>query len=51
MKQKAPASVEAPTGAVIATAEAVATINLSMRLPAVNLKEIHSDLPQLPYRM
>jgi hypothetical protein len=44
MKQKAPISVEAPTGAVITTAEAVATRKTIMDLLAVDLKEIHSDL-------
>ena len=47
MKQKAPASVEAPTRAVITTAEAMATSICIMRFPAVDLKEIHSDLSQL----
>jgi hypothetical protein len=48
-QQKAPASVEAPTGAEIRTAEAERTLKTIIGLPAVNLKEIHSDLPQLPY--
>jgi hypothetical protein len=51
MKQEAPISVEAPTGAVITTAEAVATRDPIIGLSAVDLKEIHSDLPQLPDRM
>jgi hypothetical protein len=51
MKNKAPASVEALAGAVITTAEAMETRNPIIRLLAVNLEEIHSDLPQLPYRM
>jgi hypothetical protein len=51
MKQKNPISVEAPTGAVIITAEAAMTCNAIVGLPAVNLKEIHSDLSQLPDRM
>jgi hypothetical protein len=44
MKQKAPTSVEALTGAVITTAEAMATRNSIMDFLAVDLKEIHSDL-------
>jgi hypothetical protein len=51
MKQKAPISALTLTGAVITTAEAMATRNLIMRFLAVDLKEIHSDLSQLPYRM
>jgi hypothetical protein len=51
MKSKAPISAETPTGAVITTAEAVATRNLIIGLLAVDLKEIHSDLPFLPNRM
>jgi hypothetical protein len=49
MKQKAPINVSALTGAVITTAEAIATRNPIMRFLAVDLKEIHSDLSQLPY--
>jgi hypothetical protein len=48
MKQKAPDSVSALTGAVITTAEAMATRNSIMGFPAVDLKEIHNDLSQLP---
>jgi hypothetical protein len=51
MKNKAPVGVSAPARAVIITAEAAMTCNPIIRLLAVNLKEIHSDLPQLPYRM
>jgi hypothetical protein len=51
MKQKAPASVEAPTGAVITTAEAAMTCKPIIGVLAVDLKEIHSDLPFLPDRM
>jgi len=51
MKQKAPASVEALTRAVITTAEAMATLNSIMGFLAVDLKEIHSDVPQLPDRV
>ena len=51
MKQKAPISVEALTGAVITTAEAIATRKFIMGFLAVDLKEIHSDLPFLPDRM
>jgi hypothetical protein len=50
MKQKAPVSVEALAGAVITTAEAVATRNPIIGFLAVDLKEIHDDLPQLPDR-
>jgi hypothetical protein len=51
MKNKAPVNVEALTGAVIRTAEAVRTVNSIIRLLAVTLKENHSDLSQLPDRM
>jgi hypothetical protein len=51
MKNKAPISVEAPTGAVNPTAEAMETRNPIMGFTAVDLKEIHSDLPFLPDRM
>ena len=51
MENKAPISVSAPTGAVITTAEAAVTCKLIIRLQAVDLKEIHSDVPQLPDRM
>jgi hypothetical protein len=51
MKQKAPASVEAPTGAVITTAEAAMTCKPIIGVLAVDLKEIHSDLPFMPDRM
>lgn len=51
MKQEAPASAETPTRAVIATAEAMETLNPIIDFLAVDLKEIHSDLPQLPDRM
>ena len=37
--------------AVITTAEAIATRNPIMRFSAVDLKEIHSDLPFVPDRM
>ena len=49
--------VEAPVrtgilaGVVICTAEAEQTRNLIIRLLAVNLKENHSDLPQLPHEL
>lgn len=36
---------------VITTAEAVATRTPIIGIPAVDLKEIHSDLSQLPYRL
>jgi hypothetical protein len=48
MKQQTPISVEAPTGVVITTAGAMATVNPIIGSLAVNLKEIHSDVPQLP---
>jgi hypothetical protein len=48
MKQKALASVEALTRAIIRTAEAVQTHNLIIRLLAVTLKENHSDLSFMP---
>ena len=51
MKYKAPISAETPTGAEISTAEAAVTLQPHYRLPAVDLKEIHSDVPQLPDRM
>jgi hypothetical protein len=49
-KNKAPISAETPTGAVITTAEAVATRNLIIGLLAVDLKEIHDDLSFMPDR-
>jgi hypothetical protein len=52
MKQKNPISVEAPTGVVITTAEAVATRNPIIGVLAVDLnRRFHDDVPQLPYRM
>ncbi len=53
MKQQTPTTAGTVTGVVIttATAEAVATRNPIIGLPGVDLKEIHSDLSQLPYRM
>ena len=45
--QKSPISALTLTGVVITTAEAIATRNPIMDLLAVDLKEIHSDLPQL----
>jgi hypothetical protein len=50
-KKKTPISVRALTGAVITTAKAAVTCKLIIGLPAVDLKEIHSDLSQLPDRM
>jgi hypothetical protein len=50
MQQKTPISARTLTGAVITTAEAMATRNPIMDLLAVDLKEIHSDLSQLPDR-
>jgi hypothetical protein len=51
MENKAQVSVSAPAWAVITTAEAVATRNPIIGFLAVDLKEIHNDLPQLPDRM
>jgi hypothetical protein len=51
MKQTAPISAETPTGAIITTAEAAVTCKPIIGFLAVDLKEIHSDLPQLPDRM
>jgi hypothetical protein len=51
MKNKAPANVEALIGAGITTAEAAVTCKPIIGLLAVDLKEIHSDLSQLPDRM
>jgi hypothetical protein len=51
MKNKAPVGVSAPARAVITTAEAAVTCKPIIGVSAVDLKEIHSDLPQLPYRM
>jgi hypothetical protein len=48
MKQKAPISVEAPTGAVNRTAEAARVANSSIRLLAVKLnRRFHNELPGL----
>ncbi|MFZ0590777.1 MAG: hypothetical protein WAM39_09860 [Bryobacteraceae bacterium] len=51
MLQKAPISALTLTGAEITTAKAAVTCNPIIGFPAVDLKEIHSDLPQLPDRM
>jgi hypothetical protein len=51
MKNKAQAGVSASAWAVITTAEAMATRNSIIGFLAVNLKEIHDGLPQLPKRM
>ncbi|HYL74713.1 MAG TPA: hypothetical protein VEU96_10945 [Bryobacteraceae bacterium] len=51
MNNKAQAGVSASAWAVITTAEAAMTVNSIIGFPAVTLKENHSDLPQLPYRM
>ena len=48
---KAPVEAATSPRAVITTAEAIATRNPIMRFSVVDLKEIHSDLPQLPYRL
>jgi hypothetical protein len=51
MKNKAQVSVSAPAWAVITTAEAAVTCKPIIGFLAVDLKEIHSDLPQLQKRM
>jgi hypothetical protein len=52
MKQKAPVSVEAPTGAVIRTAEAARVLNSSIRLLVVNFnRRFHNELPGLQSEM
>jgi hypothetical protein len=51
MKQKAPISARTLTGAVITTAEAAVTCKPIIGFPAVDLKEIHSDLPLMRSRM
>jgi hypothetical protein len=51
MKNKAQVGVSAPAWALITTAEAEVTCKSIIGLLAVDLKEIHSDLPQLPHRM
>lgn len=48
---KAPVEAATSSRAVITTAEAMATRNPIMRFPAVDLKEIHVDLPQLQDRL
>ena len=45
---KAPITAGTAIGTTIRTAEAVQTRNLSIGLLAAHLKEIRSDLPQLP---
>jgi len=50
MKQKAPTSVRSTDQGPDCTAEAVQVVNTIIRLLAVTLKEIHSDVPQLPDR-
>jgi hypothetical protein len=51
MKQHTPTETPISTGVVITTAEAVTTRNLIIGLMAVDLKETHSDLSQLPFGM
>jgi hypothetical protein len=51
VENKAPISAETPTGAVITTAKAAVTCKPIIGFSAVDLKEIHSDLPFLPDRM
>ena len=51
-KQKAPITAGTVTGASeITTAEAAVTRKTIIGIPAVDLKEIHSDLSFLPDRM
>jgi hypothetical protein len=47
MKNKAQAGAETPAWAVITTAEAAMTCKSIIGFLAVDLKEIHSDLPFL----
>jgi hypothetical protein len=51
MKHRAPAVVEATAGTRTAQPKPYESINSSIRLLAVHLKEIHNDVPQLPDRM
>src|ERR1035438_8379080 len=51
LQHKAPIEAATFLGAVITTAEAMATRNPIIKLLAVDLKEIHSDVSQLPFRM
>lgn len=48
---EAPVRIAVLAGAEITTAEAAMTCNLIIGVLAVDLKEIHSDLPFLPDRM
>ena len=48
---EAPVRIGVLAGAEITTAEAAMTCKLIIGFLAVDLKEIHSDLPQLPDRM
>ena len=43
--------LQSDSRAEITTAKAAVTCNPIIGFPAVDLKEIHSDLPQLPYRL
>jgi len=51
MKQQTPTETPISAGVVITTAKAAVTCNPIIGLLAVDLKEIHSDLSQLPDRM
>ena len=51
MKSTAPIKTPILIGAKITTAEAAMTCKSIIGSPAVNRKEIHSDLPFLPGRM
>jgi hypothetical protein len=49
--KKAPIKTPILTGAIITTAEAEMTCKSIIGVLAVDLKETHNDLPQLPERM
>jgi hypothetical protein len=51
MNLAAPISAETPPGAKITTAEAAMTCKPIIGVLAVDLKEIHNDMPLLPDRM
>jgi hypothetical protein len=51
MKQQTPTETPISVGVVITTAEAAMTCKSIIGFLAVDLKEIHSDLPFLPNRM
>jgi hypothetical protein len=51
MEQQTPISAGTVTGVVITTAKAAMTCKPIIGFLAVDLKEIHSDLPFLPFRV